>query len=97
METAGVLEGKAARLACPCFSICFKPEEVAVAMASKRPLSLFESCTSLGGAASSLDHRAMWDSTRDVREFRLSIGLEDSRDLIADLERAFAVLRGSRV
>jgi cystathionine gamma-synthase len=88
---AGVFPQKAARLAVACFTFCFKKEEHAQSF--QRQLLLFANCTSLGGAHSSIDHRNRWDSNRDAREFRISIGLEDPQDLIADLDRAFQSLR----
>ncbi len=76
------------KLACPCFTFALKSEAL-VARFMER-LRLFEMCTSLGGAASSIDHRSRWDSSRSVCEFRLSVGLEDVADLISDLDNALA-------
>ena len=63
--------------------------EAALAMASK--LHLFTNATSLGGCESLVEHRASVEGA-DARSpqnlLRISVGLEDADDLIADLEQA---------
>lgn len=64
-------------------------EAIAVATA----LELFISATSLGGVESLVEHRATVEgplSTVPPNLLRLSIGIEDVNDLIADLEQALA-------
>jgi cystathionine beta-lyase/cystathionine gamma-synthase len=78
------------KLASPCFTITLVRGSF-VALFLKH-VALFENCTSLGGAASSVDHRAQWGSAQEA-DLRLSIGLEDVQDLIADLDRTFRVIR----
>lgn len=50
---------------------------------------LFKGATSLGGVESLLDYRYKWDTNSHPCLVRISVGLEDVRDLIADLEQAF--------
>ena len=55
---------------------------------------MFHRATSLGGVESLIEHRATVEGTdsnvpRDL--LRLSVGIEDQGDLIADLEQALAV------
>lgn len=57
-------------------------------------LRLFVNATSLGGAESLVEHRASVEGERPTSPqdlLRLSVGLEDPDDLIADLDRALAV------
>lgn len=91
VQTADVLKNAKGKIALPCFTFCLKEEAFVDIL--KKELLLFTICTSLGGAASSIDHRVRWDSKRDRREFRMSVGLEDANDLIKDLERAFNEMR----
>jgi len=51
-------------------------------------VNLFTSATSLGGVESLIEHRLKSDPTMDPGIVRLSIGLEDPADLIADLAHA---------
>lgn len=54
-----------------------------------RSVSLFTNATSLGGVESLIEHRIVSDPNVDPGLLRLSIGLEDPDELIADLSRAF--------
>lgn len=85
---SSVLETKPAKLACPCFTFRCKDAEEAVALPAH--LRLISNCTSLGGVSTSIDHRHRWDPKRDPRDYRISIGVEDAKDIIEDLEQAFA-------
>jgi cystathionine gamma-synthase len=63
----------------------------ALAVAAK--VKLFTRATSLGGVESLLEHRASSEgptSTTPENLLRMSVGLEDPDDLIADLEQALA-------
>lgn len=51
-------------------------------------VTVFTSATSLGGIESLIEHRLKSDPTMDPGIVRLSIGLEDPADLIADLAHA---------
>jgi cystathionine gamma-synthase len=51
-------------------------------------VQVFTAATSLGGVESLVEHRLKSDPTMDPGVVRLSIGLEDPADLIADLARA---------
>jgi cystathionine gamma-synthase len=51
-------------------------------------VEVFTSATSLGGVESLVEHRLRSDATMDPGVVRLSIGIEDPVDLIADLARA---------
>jgi cystathionine gamma-synthase len=51
-------------------------------------VTVFTSATSLGGVESLIEHRLKSDPTMDPGVVRLSIGLEDPADLIADLAHA---------
>jgi cystathionine gamma-synthase len=53
-------------------------------------LEVFTNATSLGGVESLAEHRLKSDPTIDPGLVRLSIGIEDAGDLIADLSRALA-------
>ena len=53
-------------------------------------LDVFTNATSLGGVESLAEHRLVSDPTIDPGLVRLSIGIEDPKDLIADLSRALA-------
>jgi len=55
-----------------------------------KSLQVFTNATSLGGVESLAEHRIKSDPTIDPGLVRLSIGIEDSGDLIADLSRALA-------
>ncbi|MDE0780341.1 MAG: PLP-dependent aspartate aminotransferase family protein [Alphaproteobacteria bacterium] len=65
----------------------------ATAIETAKALELFVSATSLGGVESLVEHRATAegpDSPVPDDLLRLSVGVEDAGDLIADLERALA-------
>ena len=85
-STGEGLIDKPLKYACPCFSFVLKDESMVEPF--KQRLLLWEYCTSLGGVASSFDHRHKWHHETDVREMRLSVGVENVQDLIDDLERA---------
>ena len=72
-------------------SICIEGGmEAAVAVAAKT--KLWHRATSLGGVESLIEHRASIegpDSPAPPDMLRLSVGIEDPDDLIADLEQAF--------
>jgi cystathionine gamma-synthase len=66
-------------------------ERCAIATAAK--VELWKRATSLGGVESLIEHRASIEGPdtpcpRDL--LRLSVGIEDADDLIADLEQALA-------
>ena len=65
------------------------------AMAVAARVRLFTRATSLGGPHSLIEHRASSKAVRSKTPqnlLRLSIGLENPSDLIADLEQALSVL-----
>ncbi|KAK9451602.1 Cys/Met metabolism PLP-dependent enzyme-domain-containing protein [Limtongia smithiae] len=72
----------------PTFSIEVKTALIAKSLPSK--LKLFHHATSLGGVESLIEWRAMTDKTVPDTLLRLSIGVEDVEDLIADLRQALA-------
>ncbi|KAL9601774.1 MAG: hypothetical protein Q9219_002264 [cf. Caloplaca sp. 3 TL-2023] len=71
----------------PVFAIWVKEEW----MARQLPglLSLFHHATSLGAVESLIEWRSMSDKTVDPRILRVSVGVEDWKDLKADFTRAF--------
>jgi cystathionine beta-lyase/cystathionine gamma-synthase len=76
----------------PVFSIVMKNSELARRLPSK--LHLFHHATSLGGVESLIEWRTMTDSTVEKTLLRVSIGVEDSRDLLDDLLQGFRALMG---
>lgn len=66
----------------PVFSIELVSEDKAKRLPSK--LKLFHHATSLGGTESLIEWRAMSDDHISKKLLRVSIGLEDPRDLLAD-------------
>ena len=74
----------------PVFSIGMKTSDFARRLPSK--LRLFHHATSLGGVESLIEWRTMTDSTVEKTLMRVSIGVEDSRDLLDDLLQAFRAL-----
>ena len=72
------------------FSIVMKNSELAKRLPSK--LRLFHHATSLGGVESLIEWRTMSDSTVEKTLLRVSIGVEDPRDLLGDLLQAFGAL-----
>ncbi|VVT56600.1 uncharacterized protein SAPINGB_P005171 [Magnusiomyces paraingens] len=71
----------------PVFSIEVADEEIAKTLPSKT--SLFHHATSLGGVESLIEWRAMSDPTIQRTLLRISVGVEDTQDLINDLSQAF--------
>lgn len=70
----------------PTFSVFFSSEQAAKLFCSDvGGLKIFDHATSLGGAESLVEWRRMTDAHADKRLVRLSIGLEDAKDLVADL------------
>jgi cystathionine gamma-synthase len=70
--------------------------EATLAVAGK--LKLFHNATSLGGCESLVEHRASVEGANPVSPqnlLRLSVGLEDVEDLIADWEQALESQGGS--
>jgi cystathionine beta-lyase/cystathionine gamma-synthase len=74
----------------PVFSIVMKTPELAKQLPSK--LHLFHHATSLGGVESLIEWRSMTDSTVGKDLLRISIGIEDDRDLLDDLIQGFKAL-----
>ena len=76
-------------------SVTFKEgREAALAFASA--VQVFTNATSLGGVESLIEHRASVEGSNPVSPpglLRLSVGLEHSDDLIADLQRGIDALR----
>ncbi len=73
-------------------SLRIKGGEAAAIVAAAR-VRLWKRATSLGGVESLIEHRASVEGTNSptpVDLLRLSVGLEDADDLIADLEQALA-------
>lgn len=78
----------------PVFSIELTSEDQAKLLPSK--LKLFHHATSLGGAESLIEWRAMSDDHISKKLLRLSIGLEDPRDLLEDLVRGLLAVGGEK-
>ena len=76
----------------PVFSIVMQNSELAKRLPSK--LRLFHHATSLGGVESLIEWRTMTDNTVEKTLLRVSIGVEDSRDLLDDLLQGFRALAG---
>jgi cystathionine beta-lyase/cystathionine gamma-synthase len=74
----------------PVFAIVMKNTEFAKRLPSK--LHLFHHATSLGGVESLIEWRTMTDRTVEKTLLRVSIGVEDARDLLDDLLQAFRAL-----
>ena len=74
----------------PVFAIKMKNETLARKLPSK--LAYFQHATSLGGVESLIEWRTMSDSTVEKTLLRLSIGVEDPRDLVEDLMQGFRAL-----
>eukprot|EP00470_Lotharella_oceanica_P008350 CAMPEP_0170199628 /NCGR_PEP_ID=MMETSP0040_2-20121228/69442_1 /TAXON_ID=641309 /ORGANISM="Lotharella oceanica, Strain CCMP622" /LENGTH=144 /DNA_ID=CAMNT_0010449767 /DNA_START=141 /DNA_END=576 /DNA_ORIENTATION=+ len=75
-------------------SIELETEESAKALPSA--LSFFCDATSLGGVESLIEWRRKYDDGVPSGLLRLSIGVEDSEDLIADLEQGLNAVMGKR-
>jgi cystathionine gamma-synthase len=66
----------------------------AAAIATAANVKLWKRATSLGGTESLIEHRASVEGPGTPAPpdlLRLSVGIEDSGDLIADLEQALAL------
>jgi cystathionine beta-lyase/cystathionine gamma-synthase len=74
----------------PVFSMTLKTEELAKTLPSK--LNFFHHATSLGGVESLIEWRTLTDATVGKDLLRLSIGIEDARDLLDDLLQGFRAL-----
>lgn len=74
----------------PVFSIEVASPEIAKVLPSKT--NLFHHATSLGGVESLIEWRAMSDPFISNKLLRISIGVEDADDLIADLTQALQQL-----
>ncbi|EXJ83368.1 cystathionine beta-lyase [Capronia coronata CBS 617.96] len=75
----------------PVFSITMKSPDLARTLPSK--LHLFHHATSLGGVESLIEWRTMTDSSVEKDLLRISIGIEDDRDLLDDLIQGFRALK----
>ena len=74
----------------PVFSITLKSPQLARALPSKR--HLFHHATSLGGVESLIEWRTMTDLSVGKDLLRISIGIEDDRDLPDDLIQGFKAI-----
>jgi len=74
----------------PVFSISMKTAELAKRLPGQ--LRYFDHATSLGGVESLIEWRTMTDPTVPETMLRVSVGVEDHRDLLDDLLRAFRAL-----
>lgn len=70
----------------PCFAVYFKTEQQARVFCAKT--KIFRHATSLGGAESLCEWRAMSDATVDRTLVRISVGIEGIDDLICDVDQA---------
>ncbi|KAL2432914.1 putative trans-sulfuration enzyme [Exophiala dermatitidis] len=75
----------------PVFSLTLKSPELARALPSK--LHLFHHATSLGGVESLIEWRTMTDSSVEKDLLRISVGIEDDKDLLDDLIQGFKALK----
>lgn len=74
----------------PVFSITMKSAELAKRLPSK--LKYFDHATSLGGVESLIEWRTMTDPSVEETVLRVSVGVEDARDLLDDLVGACGAL-----
>ena len=74
----------------PVFSIHTHTESQARRLPSV--LKYFHHATSLGGVESLIEWRCMSDSGCDKRLLRISVGIEDVRDLKEDLKKGFEII-----
>lgn len=74
----------------PVFAITMKDGEFARYLPSK--LHLFHHATSLGGVESLIEWRTMTDATVGPGLLRVSVGIEDSKDLLKDLLQGFKAI-----
>lgn len=70
----------------PCFSLYFQEQEQAKVFCSST--RIFRHATSLGGAESLCEWRAMSDASVDRTLVRISVGVEGIEDLIRDFDQA---------
>lgn len=70
----------------PVFQLAVKDRESAMKLPNR--LKLFHHCTSLGGVESMIEWRIMSDTKIADNILRVSIGVEDTQDLISDLVTA---------
>ncbi|RMZ87906.1 hypothetical protein DV736_g4868, partial [Chaetothyriales sp. CBS 134916] len=78
----------------PVFSIIMKTADLAKQLPSK--LNFFHHATSLGGVESLIEWRTMSDPTVSKDVLRISIGIEDEKDLLDDLLQGFRALAESQ-
>ena len=78
----------------PCFAMYFTTEQQAKIFCSKT--KLFHHATSLGGAESLCEWRAMSDPTVDRTLVRISVGVEGIDDLIHDVDQAMALAAAAK-
>ena len=74
----------------PTFGFSMKTQAMAQKLAQST--YLFVEATSLGGIESLIDWRRRWDPKNPPTLLRISLGIEEVEDLIADLEQAFRVI-----
>lgn len=74
----------------PVFAMSLNGAELAKCLPSK--LHLFHHATSLGGVESLIEWRTMSDATVSPALLRVSIGVEDWRDLLGDIVQGFEAL-----
>ncbi len=77
-------------LAPPCFAFVLANEDAARKF--MRQLKIIVRCTSLGGIETSIDLRTAHDPNVAPGCLRISVGLEDPNDIIADLKQAFEAI-----
>ena len=79
----------------PCFGVEVTDETTAKSL--PRLTELFIDATSLGGVESMIDWRYKWDSVHNPPNLvRFSVGIEDTNDLIADLDNSFSKIEQER-
>lgn len=72
----------------PVFSIEMTNDKDAISLPSK--LKYFQHATSLGGVESLIEYRPVSDATAPMTLLRLSCGIENVEDLIADIDQALS-------
>ncbi|KAL1979594.1 hypothetical protein VTN96DRAFT_5529 [Rasamsonia emersonii] len=78
----------------PVFSIVLRTPALAKQLPSK--LHLFHHATSLGGVESLIEWRTMTDATVDKDLLRISVGVEDPKDLLGDLVQGFRAVNSKQ-
>lgn len=73
----------------PVFSIEVKTRDLARKLPSR--LQIFTHATSLGGAESLIEWRILSDNNVSDRLLRISVGIENTEDIINDLEQALSI------